>query len=95
MNKYLVLFLFLLLGCSQQDIVEVVIIKDNKGNVVSEIPYIKDSIKEGLAKFYENGVLRKEVMYKNDQKDGWYTFYYPNGKLHSKVLYRNGRQNGK
>ena len=45
--------------------------------------------------YYENGVLKGEVEYKNDIKDGIWRTYYENGQLELEGEFRDNKRKGK
>ncbi|MDX2001593.1 MAG: hypothetical protein SFW35_04135 [Chitinophagales bacterium] len=65
--------------------------RDSLGNVVSEIWYVNDSIKDSLAKYYyPSGTLYRETNFKDGKKHGTCTEYYPSGVLKQKFEARSG-----
>lgn len=85
---YLNLFL-LATGCH-----EIVTEVDEAGSLISEVSYLNGQ-KDGLAKYYHNGILRKEVMYKSGNIDGIQKYYHPNGMLGSMANFKDDLLNGK
>ena len=58
------------------------------------MPYKKGK-RHGLNRlFYENGNLRIEASYVDDQKEGLDKFYFSSGKLASEVNYLKGKKEG-
>jgi hypothetical protein len=54
----------------------------------TEIYYLNDSIKHGLAKaYYPSGELNVELNYSNNKKNGEAKYYFSNGKLEAEVNY--------
>jgi antitoxin component YwqK of YwqJK toxin-antitoxin module len=45
--------------------------------------------------YYENGKLKSEIHYKNNEKNGSYKFYYDNERVKVKGNYKNGKLEGK
>lgn len=68
---------------------------DSSGKVISEIPYINDSIKHGLAKyFFENGNTSTEAMYKHGKLHGITKTYSVSGQLRSLVNFMSDMREG-
>ena len=97
MRKILYLLLFILFAtCKQEtDNKKFVVVKDEKGNVESEINYINDTLMHGLAKYYyKNGNLKVETYYDSGLKNGWHRRYYEDGKIKSKISFKKGLLEG-
>lgn len=91
---------FLFISCETHRIGNDSLVKtsDGKGNLQSEINYVDDTIKHGVAKFYyyphPANVLKDEIEYKSGVKDGWHTHYREDGTMESKINFKNGLQDG-
>jgi antitoxin component YwqK of YwqJK toxin-antitoxin module len=46
------------------------------------------------SEYYENGKLKSEINYKNEQRDGQDTTWYESGKKKSETQYKNGQKDG-
>ena len=58
------------------------------GNLKTEIPYINDSVKHGVAKkYYIDGTLSAEANIVNGKRTGLSKYYFPNGYLEAEVNY--------
>ena len=44
--------------------------------------------------YYKSGVLKSEIPYKNDQRDGIQKEYYESGAIYWEIPYKNGKKNG-
>lgn len=61
------------------------------GNLMSEITYTDDTVKEGRAiGYYKSGQISIICYYKDDVLDSLYEEYYPNGKLKERGCYYKG-----
>lgn len=58
--------------------------------------YIGDSTNYdgNLIAYYDNGVVKKELIYKNGLQEGLQKFYYPSGEIEAIYEYKNGLVNG-
>lgn len=62
--------------------------------IVSEINYVEGK-REGISKkYYADGVLEEEGIYKQKKKEGTFKYYYPTGKLKSVEDFVNGDREG-
>ena len=67
--------------------------KDNELNFGFESTY-KSGFKNGLTKYYRNGVLESEINYKNNKLHGYAKNYYENGSIQSESNFKNGKLSG-
>lgn len=89
--------LTMFIGCMQKkgDNNRYVVTKDGQGNIISEINYIRDTVVNGVAKYYyKNGNLKDEINYVNGFKYGIHKHYTPNGLLESEIEFKNDTQDG-
>jgi len=85
--------LIALIGCKQRD--NVAITRNKDGIIISEIPYLKDSVTHGLAKYYyDNGDLKGEVEYFNGKREGWHRHYTVGEIVESRIHYKNDLEDG-
>jgi hypothetical protein len=92
-----IIFFILVTGfsCTQKEKLNLVVTRDEQGKITSEVHYINDTIKHGLAKYYyTNGDISREIEYVNGVREGWFKHYKPGGILENKIHYRNGLQDG-
>lgn len=72
--------------------------EDSNGNLVSEINFINDTIKHGLAKYYYNplpaNILEEEIEYNYGMMEGLYKHYRKDGTLESKTEFKNNIVDG-
>ncbi|GAJ08976.1 unnamed protein product, partial [marine sediment metagenome] len=47
-----------------------------------------------VREYYENGMLKAEIPYKENRRHGLAKFYYENGMLMGKIKYKRGRETG-
>jgi len=75
-----------------------VVTKDGRGTLQSEIPYINDTMIQGLAKYYyypnPKNVLKDEIEFNNGRKEGWHKHYRKDGALESKIRFKNNLPDG-
>jgi hypothetical protein len=90
------LFLLLSVACGlETEHKNLVVKKDNEGNVVSEITYLNDTLMHGSAKYYyKNGNVKEEINYDSGLKNGWHIRYFENGRVKSKVPFKKGLREG-
>jgi antitoxin component YwqK of YwqJK toxin-antitoxin module len=82
-------------ACTQKQRATLIVSKDERGILTSEIYYINDSIKHGLARYYfENGRIQREVEFVNGNREGWDKRYKPNGILERKTYFIGGVAEG-
>ncbi|MDP8204234.1 MAG: toxin-antitoxin system YwqK family antitoxin [Candidatus Tenebribacter mawsonii] len=67
--------------------------KDNELNFGFESTY-KSGFKNGLSKYYRNGVLESVINYKNNKLHGYAKNYYENGNIQSESNFKNGKLSG-
>jgi antitoxin component YwqK of YwqJK toxin-antitoxin module len=66
------------------------------GKVIAEGIFTDAGKREGLWKeYYDDGSLKSEGNYKNNNKTGKWKYYYPNGQLQETGEYVNGKPEGK
>jgi antitoxin component YwqK of YwqJK toxin-antitoxin module len=83
------LLLAIVAACTQKEKTNLVVKRDKKGNIVSEIPYIRDSIKHGLARYYyANGDIRGEIRFVNGKRDSMVN-YRIGGGIESRTYFKN------
>ncbi len=70
---------------------------DANGNKESEVTYINDTVKHGVAKYYYKGgmILKDELSYINNVKDGWHSHFSIDGNIESRIFFKDGKQEGK
>jgi hypothetical protein len=72
--------------------------KDSNGNLISEINFLNDTIKHGLAKYYYNpipaNILEEEIEYNHGMMEGLYKHYRKDGTLESKTEFKNNIVDG-
>ncbi|WP_416438982.1 toxin-antitoxin system YwqK family antitoxin [Phnomibacter sp. MR] len=72
-----------------------VIEKNSKGVVISELHYSADSVIDGPAKYYyDNSKLSDSLFYRNGLPDGLHYHYDSIGNLKSIIQYKKGEQDG-
>jgi antitoxin component YwqK of YwqJK toxin-antitoxin module len=60
-----------------------------------EANYNAEDKRDGITRlYYRNGVLKKEVIYKNGKKEGTEKEYSKNGILHLEISYKDGLRDG-
>ncbi len=106
-NKIFFIVVLYFLSCSESgnEKQTVKIEKDKFGVLISEISYLNDTLKHGIAKyyFYNSKQISREKNYDRGKLNGVEKYYYENGnlfysktwkqnKLHGKVI--NFRENG-
>lgn len=75
--------------------VETVEARDEQGRKIRFERRKKDAAKQGLfQRFYDNGVVAEEAMYKNDTLDGVRKYFYPSGITETLENYKNGVLHG-
>lgn len=90
------LLLAVVVACTQKEKTNLIVTKDRQGNIVSEIHYIKDSLKHGLARYYyPNGDISHEIEYANGVREGFYKHYKSGKILEQKAYYKKGMAEGK
>lgn len=94
--KYVVLVisLFTLIGCRGKN---GFVKKEyySTGNLLSEVEYLNDSIKNGVAKFfYKNGQLQEQGTFKNNVKNGEYIAFFESGVVKERGHFRMGKPLG-
>ncbi len=62
--------------------------------VLEEINYVNDKKEGAWAKYFKNGDVMAEGMYKNDEYDGKQIYYHSNKEKHHVFNYKNGDKNG-
>ena len=68
----------------------------HNGKIIAEGILTDAGRKEGHWKeYYDDGNLKSEGAYKNDNKTGKWNYYYPNGQLQETGIYQNGKPEGK
>ncbi len=92
--------LFCLNSCEHKRIGKdsLVVTKDGNGNLQSEINYINDSIRHGLAKYYyypnPKNVLKDEIEFNTGLKEGWHKHYREDGTIESKIHFKKNLPDG-
>ena len=76
---------------TNEKIVERITYSENDNVILIEKPLENIKIEKT---YYENGNLKYEKKYKNNQLDGLVKKYYENGKLKSEVMYIDGNGEG-
>ena len=66
---------------------------DKVGRITEEEGFI-NGLNDGIAKYYDDGMLYKEGEYQNNEKIGVWKSYNDQGKLLSEVTYSNSKKNG-
>ena len=66
---------------------------NQNGDTASVINYV-NGVMEGNAKYFENGNLKIEAIYKEGKFHGSYTEYHPNGVVDAMGEFWNGEQHG-
>lgn len=63
--------------------------------IKEEVEYNLEGAQEGISRaYYRNGILKKEVLYKNGKKEGIEKEYSKNGSLHCEISYHQGVRDG-
>jgi antitoxin component YwqK of YwqJK toxin-antitoxin module len=91
------LFLFGLYACRGDKLGNTsLVVTKNGGKLQSEIKYIDDTIRHGLAKYYyyPTDILKDEIEFNHGIKEGWHKHYRKDGTLESKVHYKNSLADG-
>jgi hypothetical protein len=100
MNRIIILFsIFISLNSCKKRIGNdsYVVVKDGKGNLQSEIHYINDTIKHGLARYYYSvpiNRLKEEVEFRFGKKYGWYKHYRKDGTIDSRTHFKKDLADG-
>ena len=85
---FLALFTCTIFSCTKDRALRVE--RYENGNLMTEVYYLNDSVKDGLAKsYYPNGNLKEEVSFVNGKRQGKYLFYSENGKLMEDVNFQD------
>lgn len=91
--------MILSIGCEWKKIdnKSVKITKDGDGIIKSEIPYINDTIIDGIAKYYYSkpNIISDEISFLNGIKNGWHKHYREDGSIESIIKWKNALQDGK
>jgi hypothetical protein len=92
-----VIGLFVLFGCRYNRGKNGFVKKEyySNGNLFSEVEYLNDSIKNGVAKFfYKNGQLKEQGTFTDNIKDGEYVAFFENGTIKERGNFRMGKPLG-
>lgn len=92
-----VISLFILFGCRDDRGENGFVKKEyySNGNLFSEVEYLNDSIKNGVAKFfYKNGQLKEQGTFIDNIKDGVYVAFFENGVIKERGNFRMGKPLG-
>ena len=69
-------------------------VRDENGNLQTDIDYTMGSYNGSHKSYYENGKLKKEMNYFYDELHGSYKTYYENGNLKEETTYVDGVKTG-
>jgi hypothetical protein len=96
MRNLIICFVFVgFIRCSEKDNTKLVVTRDKSGRITSEVPYLNDTLKHGLVKYYyENGDIKNEVEYSYGKREGWRKFYEPGKVLKSRIHFKDGIRDG-
>ncbi len=70
------------------------VVWDEEGRLVAEFFYDKGQLQETARYYHPNGVLWKELPYKNNELEGPFTVYNQQGEIIEKILYQKGLKEG-
>jgi antitoxin component YwqK of YwqJK toxin-antitoxin module len=77
---------------------EVNVEKYGNGNIQAEYEFYRkngDEVYNGYYReYFPNGLIQREMTYKDHQKTGWYHSYHENGKIREEVTFKNGEIHG-
>lgn len=99
-NILIALLAITFINCSNNDVRPNLLIKrDEKGNVIEELPYIirgkTDTLLNGVVKYYyPNRKISDSFNVTEGMKDGYYHSFYENGNIKSVYNFKNDKLEG-